>query len=311
MFFLVAEYLSYQDKEHNDAIVKPWPRRHRKRGQRKSIQNRSGMKESSLFLCNIVDDLWIDIFYFCNMKDFLSINKCCKHFNKLTNYKLYHRINLYWKYQSKITYYKDINDNDTCIDNNWCKFYKQLKILAKKSKLTLDDLDLPDLMINAIEFDLVSVVSFVFHKTCFVFKTNVKVCESKLRFDNFFFELSEFFGLWLMLRYSVSSDSIETFKCALSIMTQKIHNNKEHHYFRVFERQRNGYCILCFKDHVLINILDTLEEMKKIPSNDMEKYFNMQENCDFIKHTLLHLGTEQFIPLLAFCCYCGSVKIGE
>ena len=114
----VLEYLSYQEDDNQDTIVKP--KRHHKRGQRKSVQKRLSIKESSLFLFNIIDDLWIDIFYFCNVKDFLSINKCCKHFNNLTNYKLFHRINLYWKFQSKITYYKDIDDNDTCIDNN-CK----------------------------------------------------------------------------------------------------------------------------------------------------------------------------------------------
>ena len=64
----------------------------------------------SCFIKNIIDDLWINVFYFCNVKDFLSIHNSCKYFNNLTNYKLQHRINLYWKYQTKITYWNDIND---------------------------------------------------------------------------------------------------------------------------------------------------------------------------------------------------------
>ena len=84
----------------------------------------------------IIDDLWIDIFCFLSVKNFLSIGKTCRKFHSLitdgtvkSGYN--NRINNYWETQCK-----NICDN---IDANyetdeWFKFYCELKKIIKRFK---------------------------------------------------------------------------------------------------------------------------------------------------------------------------------
>ena len=72
---------------------------------------------SGFHIDRIIDDVWIDVFCFCNVTDFLSIRQCCQHFNDLTNYTISPRMNQYWKLQTKLSYFDCINSDTQCITN--------------------------------------------------------------------------------------------------------------------------------------------------------------------------------------------------
>ena len=203
------------------------------------------------------------------MKDFLSISKCCKHFNKLTNDSSYHRINLYWKYQSKITYYKDIDNNDKCIDNDWCEFYFQLKILSKKCKLTIYDMDLSLLMIKAIRFDLPSIVSFKIYKTFRKQLVNQFDNSVATMTTNFVYELIKLQRCSDMLGMCVAHDAIKTFKYMLSMLTQKTYFNEndcnKDHFYKIIDTIINKSSILCWSNVKDLKIIFTkLQKYKKL-----------------------------------------------
>ena len=310
--FNFSEYFSYQEKT-NDKLSKE--KRHRRRGQRKSMQKR--LKQSSLFFKNIIDDLWIDIFYFCNVKDFISINKCCKHFNNLTNYKLYHRINLYWKYQSKITYYKNIDNNDTCINNDWREFYLQFKKLSKHSQKTSMDTSLVDLMTEAARFDLVNIGAFAFEKLGSSSYNKATACDDtvELVVQNFLIKLTDLQRFSLALQSCMAQDAIETFKHILSMLKLKLDANEGQDYDIMLEKIIDASCIFLLPSDLFSEFMAKLKESQLAKHGDS----NVEEvnRCNFVRNIVLNTFMDMdmvqacYIPMLAVCCVRNAVKIGE
>ena len=74
--------------------------------------------------CDILDDLWITIFHFLNVKSFVSIQLVCKHFQDLFHNKKYGMNNKYWERASK-QLCCSIHPNYSTTE--WFTFYLQLK----------------------------------------------------------------------------------------------------------------------------------------------------------------------------------------
>lgn len=62
-----------------------------------SICNVTLSQNQTCLIQNINDDVWINIFYFCNVRDFLSIRRTYKLFYSITNHTKHLAINKYWK----------------------------------------------------------------------------------------------------------------------------------------------------------------------------------------------------------------------
>ena len=77
------------------------------------------------FIDDIVADIWVEIFCFMNIKEFLLIREICKEFYKITMPTI-DRINKFWQRKCK-QMCCDINPNYNT--NEWNRFYWELKKL--------------------------------------------------------------------------------------------------------------------------------------------------------------------------------------
>ena len=112
----------------------------------------------------LIDDLWIEIFVYCNVTDFLSVNETCRQFHDLTrssfdrdttvnyasnvNYK--NRLNQYWKNQCHALCgsVKQGNVNQNCVelrnniymtdDYEWYCIYQELFTIISRFYQTID-----------------------------------------------------------------------------------------------------------------------------------------------------------------------------
>ena len=81
-------------------------------------------------ITKIVDDVWINVFTFVNVKGFVSIRLCCSHFYHLTNPNNVIRIGKYWQNLCK-SLCKNLNDESSLLSQNlnnstltdWYKLY--------------------------------------------------------------------------------------------------------------------------------------------------------------------------------------------
>ena len=89
---------------------------------------------SNIEIFDIIDDAWISVILYCNVKDFLSLRLSCKHFNLLTNHKRYNQINKYWKHVcQRLCQDIDILNFET---NDWFNFFISFsKFLMKEIEL--------------------------------------------------------------------------------------------------------------------------------------------------------------------------------
>ena len=108
----------------------------------------------------LYDDIWISILSFCNVKEFLSLNKTCHYLNKLTKNKQDMsnsvRINEYWYDQCKVLCSQFITRTMRMKTNriNFFLLYQELFIIishsiAIKYKNKLNDAMVKHLIINA------------------------------------------------------------------------------------------------------------------------------------------------------------------
>ena len=74
----------------------------------------------------VIDDIWIDIFCFLSIKDFLDIQRICKKFNHLTNVSTNNRINTHWKFYCQLLCKEMESNNFIPIGRQWKPFYKKL-----------------------------------------------------------------------------------------------------------------------------------------------------------------------------------------
>lgn len=77
---------------------------------------------------NMIDDIWIKVFYHLNVSNFLAVHLTCQHFHDITKMntdnKYCHQINKYWKLQCT-NLCTDI-ETSTYDCSNWHKFYQPL-----------------------------------------------------------------------------------------------------------------------------------------------------------------------------------------
>ena len=71
-----------------------------------------------------MDDIWISIFDFCNVSDYLVIGRCCKHFKKLTDYNYNNNGNV----NDNNNNGNDNNGSDYSYHNNKYWYYQILRI---------------------------------------------------------------------------------------------------------------------------------------------------------------------------------------
>ena len=242
------------------------------------------------------------------MNDFLTINYSCKYLNNLTNHKLHHRVNLYWKYQSKITFWKDINNNDICIDNNWRQLYFQFKKLSQQTQISkLTDTYL--LCDWATQFDLTSIVYFVMYKETIPDKTCIQSWWQPEWVHDIEFRLIEIRALICYLRTLFNClvhDSIDTFRYVLSYFKDDYINKTPYH--GVFTYNQN-----CCYPHSIFSQPKTFEQLVQA-FEIMEKNLYIDEKIviskfDFVKSIFLNINSNGYLPLVALCLCFNGTKI--
>lgn len=96
----------------------------------------------------IIDDVWINVFFHLNAYDFLVIRRTCKHFQQLTNSSSFARIYNYWELQCRVVCTNIANaiENGFAIEKNqWYTLYRQLiqffKLHSKSGNHITIDID--------------------------------------------------------------------------------------------------------------------------------------------------------------------------
>ena len=208
------------------------------------------------------------------------------------------------------------------MNNDWFKFYLQLKKLSKNSssKLTLTNTTLEILTCEAFRLDLPSIGSFAFYKLWSSYNVQAFriLCkyEDNLEkiFASFLIELNNLQRFSDFFRWCVTSDSIDTFKCILSIMAHKAHCHVNDH-------DKNMYDFHEMFDKILNTSSfwwgenDLLSQIKVKVQGCLDRQVNVPDHCNHMRNVLVNaymaMEKEYFIPILALCCVNNSVKIGE
>ena len=83
-------------------------------------------------VADIIDDIWMEIFYYLNFKSIIHISSACRHFHMLTHSKKYLKMHRYWKWKCK-TICNDIEILNYETDD-WYSFFISLYIFMKRFK---------------------------------------------------------------------------------------------------------------------------------------------------------------------------------